>query len=271
MASTAGTDRYRPRYENDDGPPAAPPDVRKAMYEFQGNQGQGHGRAPRRGEFTFRQGPRPRISDRPLLTERQALSPDPVFNGEDTVEKFRQVDDLTNSEEEEMDVSQSGDDGAQRPSKRLRVGPSWSNPDPYTALPPVTDTLKKKQDVVKLIRRSRVTPPAQSANAKAANGEDFISLDMDDSILDNDADIRTEPPENAPTGPKTPSEEGSTHLGKRKRDTPREVNKLPPQSRKGARLHEDGMVLREWQARNSDSSTPWYRNPNTSDVLAGVA
>lgn len=271
MASTPGTDRYRPRYEDDNGPPAAPPDVRKAMYEFQGNQGQGHGRSPRRGEFTFRQGPRPRISDRPLLTERRALSPDPVFNGGDAIEKFRQVDDLTNSEEEETDASQSDDNGAQRPSKRLRSGPSWSNPDPYTALPPVTDTLKKKQDVVKLIRRSRVTLPAQSANANAANGEDFISLDVDDNVLENDADTRNEPPDNAPTGPKTQPEEGSTRLGKRKRDTPHEVNKLPPKARKGARLHEGGMILREWQAQDSDFSTPWYRPPNTSDVLAGVA
>ncbi len=271
MASNPATDRYRPRYEDDDGPPAPPPDVRNHIYQFQGNQGQGHGRAPRRGEFTFRHGPRPRISDRPLLTGRQALSPDPVFNAGDKIDKFRQVDELTNSEEGEMDESQSDDDGAQRPSKRLRTGPSWSNPDPYTALPPVTDTLKKRQDVVKLIRRSRVTPPAQSANAKAANGEDFISLDMDDSNLDNDADIRTETPDNAPTCPKTQPEESSTRLGKRKREPSREVNKLPPQARRGARLHEDGMILREWQARDSDSSTPWYRPPNTSDVLAGVA
>lgn len=271
MASTPGTNSYRPRYGDDDGPPAAPADVRKVMYEFQGNQGQGHGRAPIGGEFTFRQGPRPRISDRPLLTERQALSPDPIFNGGDTTEKFRHLDDLTDSENEAMDVLQSDDDGPQRPSKRLRSGPSWSNPDPYTALPPVTDTSKKKQDVVKLIRKSRVTPPAQSANAEATNGEDFISLDMGGSILDNDAAIRKDPPDNAPTGPKTQPEEGSIRLGKRKRDAPCQVNKLPPQARKGARLHEDGMILGGWQARDPDSSTPWYRPPSTSDVLAGVA
>ncbi|KAL9628296.1 MAG: hypothetical protein Q9164_007330 [Protoblastenia rupestris] len=271
MTSTSGTDSYRPRYGDDDGPPAASSDVRKAMYEFQGNQGQDHGRAPTRGEFTFRQGPRPRISDRPLLTERRVLSPDPVFNGGDTIEKFRQVDNLTDSEEENMDVSLSDDDGAQRPNKRLRSGPSWSNPDPYTVLPPVTDTPKKKQDVVKLIRRSRVTPPAQSVNAEAANGEDFISLDMSESILHNDTDIRNEPPDNAPTSPRTQPEEGPIHLGKRKRDAPREVSKLPPQARRGARLHKDGMILGEWQARDSDSSTPWYRAPSPSDILAGVA
>ena len=271
MASNPGTDRYRPHYGDDDGPPAAPADVRKAMYEFQGNRGQGHSRAPTGSEFTFRQGPRPRISDRPLLTERRALSPDPIFNGGDTIEKFRQVDNLTDSEDEEMDVSHSDDDGPQRPSKRLRSGPSWSNPDPYTALPPVTDTPKKKQDVVKLIRKSRVTPPAQSANAETTNGEDFISLEMGGSTLDIDADIRKNPPDNAPTGPKTQPEEGSIRLGKRKRDAPRQVNKLPRQARKGARLHEEGTILGEWQAGDSDSSTPWYRPPSTSDVLAGVA
>jgi non-canonical poly(A) RNA polymerase PAPD5/7 len=272
MASASGTDSYRPRYEEDSGPPAASVDVQKAMYEFQGNQGQGRGRPPRNGKFMFRQAQRPRISDRPLLTEIRASSPDPIFKGGDATEKFRQVDDFTDSEGEDMNVSQSDDDEGQPPSKRMRSGPLWSNPDPYTALPPVPETQKKKQDVVKLIRRSRVTPPAsQSTSATAANGEDFISLDFGDSTIEKNTEDRNEPPFNAPTGPKPQPSEGHSQLGKRKRDVLDDVSKLPPRANKGARLHERGKILREWTASDWEASTPWYRPSSTPDILAGVA
>jgi non-canonical poly(A) RNA polymerase PAPD5/7 len=272
MASASGTDSYRPVYEADLGPPAASVDVQKAMYEFHGNQGQGRGRPPRSGKFMFRHSQRPRISDRPLLTEMRASSPDPIFRGGDATEKFRQVDDFTDSEGEEMDFSQSDDDEGQPPSKRMRSGPLWSNPDPYTALPPVPETPKKKQDVVKLIRRSRVIPPvSQSAKATAANGEDFISLDFGDSTIEKSTEGRNEPPSNAPTGPKPQLSEGLSQLGKRKREALDDVSKLPPRANKGARLHERGKILLEWTASDFESSTPWYRPLSTQDVLAGVA
>jgi non-canonical poly(A) RNA polymerase PAPD5/7 len=272
MAS-APADRYRPNYQADVGPPAAPSDVQNAMYEFQGHQRQGRRGPPRGGEFTFRHAARPRISDRPLFTEMRHSSPDPVFRGSNAAEKFRQLDDFTDSDEEEMDESRSGEDEVQRPNKRLRSGPAWSNPDPYTALPPVADTQRKKQDVVKLIRRSRVTPPAAgSTDAPLANGEDFISFDMEDDVA---ADIYTEdrmaPPANAPTGPKNKQADGTTQLGKRKRDPLDDGTKLPPKAKKGSRLHERGKILREWQASNLESSTPWYRPPSTPGVLPGVA
>jgi non-canonical poly(A) RNA polymerase PAPD5/7 len=265
MASAPGTDRYRPCYETDVVPSEPALEAKKTMYEFHGSQGDGRARPPRGGDFTFRQGPRPRISDRPLLTGRRALSPDPIFRSGDTIDKFRQVDDLTDSQEEEVDDSRSGHDTEQRPSKRPRSGPSWSNPDPYTALPPVPDTPKKNKDVVKLIRRSRVTPPAQSTNAVAPNGEDFISLDLGNGVEDHN-----EPPINAPTGPKAQPLVDLIQPGKRKHDA-LEVNKLPPQARKGARLHQQGKILKEWNAWDSGSSTPWYRLPSTPDALPGVA
>lgn len=267
MASAPGTDSYRPSYRAEVGAPAAPPDVQKAMYEFQGNNC-----PPRGGGFTFRQNPRPRISDRPLLTELRTSSPDLLFSAEGKGEKFRHIDELTDSEEEDMDVSGSGGDEIQPPSKRLRSGPSWSNPDPYTALPPPAETQKKKRDVVKLIRRSRLTPPAAlSTSAVAVNGEDFISLDMGDRTLENSIKDRYEPPASAPTGPKSQPPEIPTQRGKRKRDQVDDVGKLPPRANRGARLHQGGKVLREWTASDVDSSTPWYQTPSTPDLLAGVA
>jgi non-canonical poly(A) RNA polymerase PAPD5/7 len=266
MASAPGTDRYRPRYETDRGHPEPPPEIQKSMYEFHGNQKPGLARPARRGEFTFRQGPRQRISDRPLLTERRPLSPDPIFKSGDSEDKFRQVDDLTDSQEDEGDDSQPGQDSEVRPSKRLRSGVSWCNPDPYTVLPPVPTTPKKNKDVVKLIRKSRVTLPAQSTNAIAPNGEDFISLDMGDDLED-----RSEPPVNAPTAPKAHLSHHPTEPTKRKHDALENITKLPPQARKGARLHQQGRILNEWIASGSDSSTPWYRSPTPSNVLPGVA
>jgi non-canonical poly(A) RNA polymerase PAPD5/7 len=271
MASAPGMDRYRPRYEADAGPPASPAGGPNAMYQFQGSQWQGRGGPPRGGDFTFRQG-RPRVSDRPLLAGLRGASPDPVFRGADTVEKFRQADDLTDSDEEDMDFSQSDDDEEQRPSKRLRSGPSWSNPDPYTALPPVTENQKKKHDVVKLIRKSRITPPAaQPTSAAGANDEDFISFDMNDSTIEFGAEHRNEAPANAPTGPKNQQSDASTQLGKRKRDPVDDVSKLPPRANRGARLHQQGKILREWRASNLESSTPWYLPPVIPHVLPGIA
>lgn len=60
--------------------------------------------------------------------------------------------------------------------------PKWSNPDPYTVLPPVDDEQRKRKDVVKLIRKARRdADDAKIAeyNQVAAN-DDFISFGMDD-------------------------------------------------------------------------------------------
>ena len=271
MASAPGTDRYRPRYEAKAGPPASFAGGENPMYEFHGNQRQARGGPPRGGEFTFRQG-RSRVSDRPLLAGLRGASPDPIFRGGNTAEKFRQVDDLTDSDEEEMDFSRSDDDEEQRPKKRLRSGPLWSNPDPYTALPPVSENQKKKHDVVKLIRKSRVIPPeALSTSAVAADDQDFISLDMNEDTIQFSAEDGNEAPANAPTGPKNQPSDVSAQHGKRKRDLVDDRSKLPPRANKGARLHQQGKILREWRASNPESSTPWYLPQAIPHLLPGVA
>jgi hypothetical protein len=59
--------------------------------------------------------------------------------------------------------------------------PKWSNPDPYTVLPPADESRAKRLDVVKLIRNSKLTPSAgdsaTSQNAIVENA-DFVSLDF---------------------------------------------------------------------------------------------
>lgn len=133
-----------------------------------------------------------------------------------TGQKFMAAEDISDSEEAEMDESDSetgqggsdnvipvamstadadsqpAEESLEPPSKRRAIAstsltskeaasePKWSNPDPYTVLPPV-DEQRKRKDVVKLIRKSRKEAEGGAAelNQVAAN-DDFISFGMDD-------------------------------------------------------------------------------------------
>lgn len=95
---------------------------------------------------------------------------------------YRDVDDLSDSDEVDMDISDNGDEDSNvvdRPAKRARTDlsdvPKWSNPDPYTALPPPETTRKK--DVVQLIRKARVEAEAKKP-AVSTEAADFISCDF---------------------------------------------------------------------------------------------
>lgn len=160
-------------------------------------------------------------SFRPLLTSQRGTTPEQM--SELTEEsrggkRFIFLDDLSDSQEEDMDVeSQSQaslDNGAmvgstnimepspedqnEPPRKRQAQGlqrsddvaslsmPKWSNPDPYTALPPPDESQRKKKDVVKLIRKARV---ASTQHDSPSNGletdADFISLNFEDEAEEN--------------------------------------------------------------------------------------
>lgn len=122
---------------------------------------------------------------------------------------YQVVEDSSDDEDESKDktgeVADVGDEPTadeQQPSaKRVKVEgdtkaaadsvPKWSNPDPYTVLPPVEEGRRKNKDVVKLIRKSRVLPAdAGSAKQSAAPVEaaDFISFD-DDEESDTDSSV----------------------------------------------------------------------------------
>ncbi len=113
---------------------------------------------------------------------------------------YLNLDDLSDSDEAEMSMSggDGGEGGAQPPRKRARVDkddaaaaaaatPKWSNPDPYTVLPPTTETGSKKKDVVHLIRKARVKGERAAAVA-SEDTEEFIScgLDSDDDGVHDD-------------------------------------------------------------------------------------
>lgn len=138
-------------------------------------------------------------SNRPLLKSRRSATPEQLPSADGKASRFKIVDDSSESETHEgsdHDVSThmitpvndqragaavSGSDGAVTKNTDISTdGPSsgikWSNPDPYTALPPPGEARKTK-DFVRLIRKARVE---QNAGVnKASGGGDFISLDAD--------------------------------------------------------------------------------------------
>ena len=275
------TDSYRPRYNADGGPPTMPAAASNAMYHFQGNQGNSNPAPPRgprgpRGPRSYQNDSRFRpgnrngrfapgaMSSRPLLRMRPDDQPDDnSFLDPNRVSKFREVDEITDSGEDEM--SESDDDS--RPAKRVRteiadkdisiatVANKWSNPDPYTALPPPTESTGKRTDVVKLIRKAKITDDSKNETDLAKN-EDFIafdgSLDLDDFV-------------DAPTGP---SNDDPDHLGKRKRD---QQDARPRQPRGYPHSQDDAPVLREYQAQGYVDATPWLSHDPGSDTAAAIA
>ena len=143
-------------------------------------------------------------SDRPLLRQRNETGSEQLLGMTDEqagIRRYMPADDVSDSDEEPMDESdsdvdrseQSGDGSLEPPKKRRVVSsgkrqradgdsePKWSNPDPYTVLPPVDEELRKRKDVVKLIRKSDLHTAAKASqhNQVAAN-DDFISFGFED-------------------------------------------------------------------------------------------
>jgi len=86
--------------------------------------------------------------------------------------------------------------------------PQWSNPDPYTVLPPPDESQKKRKDVVKLIRKARIAAEQDVApsNALTAN-DDFISLNFEneaDDVDDGSDDAELDESKGVPSAPSGP-------------------------------------------------------------------
>ena len=151
---------------------------------------------------------------RPLLSLKQSDMVEQMLGVSDdrnATKRFLHIDDITDSEEEQMEESDSDYDQSnvpvlhaaetdtaepslEPPAKRRAVGvasnestdtrqvPKWSNPDPYTSLPPV-DELRKRKDVVKLIRKARIAVQKDaSVTNQAGINDDFISFGFEEII-----------------------------------------------------------------------------------------
>lgn len=143
-------------------------------------------------------------SDRPLLRQRNDTGSEELLGMTEEqagIRRFMPAEDVSDSDEESMDQSgsdadkakQDGDGSLEPPKKRRNVGlgkrhstdggdlPKWSNPDPYTVLPPVEEEARKRKDVVKLIRKSDLhTAVKASQHNQVAANDDFISFGFED-------------------------------------------------------------------------------------------
>lgn len=166
--------------------------------------------------------------------------------------KYLDTADVDDSDEADMDQSDSDrengeildvgmdgnveNSGQEPPTKRRANGeqkddaasvPKWSNPDPYTLLPPVNETLVKKKDPVETIRKYRKTgeEKAIEINQVSAN-DDFISFNFEEdrsstSLSEADADedggvkLYAESPKQSGASLSARSKEASSSKGQR--------------------------------------------------------
>lgn len=166
-------------------------------------RGRGSG-APRGRGRGF--GPKP-AHDRAILNKMaDARDTTPErFEGMDEGQssRFKDVVELTDDETSEDDA----------PRKRTKVyatdataAPKWSNPDPYTALPPPETLGAPKKDIVQVIRKAKNEQAPKTD--KVADNSDFISFNFDD-----DGDTAVESPSSAPT--KSPARTGEPSFSHR--------------------------------------------------------
>lgn len=172
-----------------------------------------HGAESRRGRGGRGRAGFNRPSDRALFRARRSPTPEQLDGMNGGHSRFKVLEDMSGSESEEMDLgtpdsnadvtsrsatvpwhnAEDSDEDEHPRSKRARVGspkqvaaadskPMWSNPDPYTALPPPGESQAKRKDVVKLIRKAKVEDSGNTDGKAAA--ADFISLNFDDPAED---------------------------------------------------------------------------------------
>ncbi|KAK7424606.1 hypothetical protein QQZ08_008616 [Neonectria magnoliae] len=259
-------------------------------------RGQDNRRGPRRD---FRGGkrpgkprwqPPPHPSERALVSGATANLPEERLGDIDASAKFRPVDELSDDDELDMEISSSEKSDSEGPSrKRARTTvdsasadavPKWSNPDPYTALPCPDESQRKKKDVVKLIRKARLE--ADATPTATTEAEDFISFDLSDEGEDSPDEAPPPPkeppplqpppppPPTAPSGPQasassqpaaknlpTPPDR-SGPLGSRKRTAYDEIK--PPdygQLKKVSMKPAKGQLVAAWLPKANEEPCPW--------------
>ena len=237
-----------------------------------------------RPEFTFRYSRPPPTSERPLLQTKRETTPEQLTSADNkTGFKFAPLDALSDSEEAEMEFSEDSDDDDARPRKKRATGldghdspkrtppapppaPKWSNPDPYTALPPPDESQHKRVDVVKLIRKARIDSngPKDKQQDAVAENQDFISLGALDGPQEEDARPTGIPPENAPRGPRNMENRESAAPKRSRDDEPKGFStKLGKPQRK---FNSDASILHSWRTLADQESSPWMSSIPKSSV-----
>lgn len=114
-----------------------------------------------------------KAADRDLLRRKRSPTPEQYKVMAGGPNRFKQ--------ESELEASDAAEPALKKRDPDVRPDgtaiPKWSNPDPYTALPPPSETTGKRGDVLDIIRRARAQPAGGKSMESAG---DFISLDDDD-------------------------------------------------------------------------------------------
>ena len=137
--------------------------------------------------------------------------------------------------------------------------PRWSNPDPYTSIPPRSQQRNDRVDIVKLIRKSRLENAAKAGETdEVKENLDFIALGMiPETELERNA------PENALDIP-LQRQTGRGRIGPVSRQSRIRLGTVKCRSRNasnlGIRYKRDGSVIRKWKPQSQETSTPWLES-----------
>lgn len=205
-------------------------------------------RRPYRGE---RGRPRLATSNRPLLRNQNGddQTESEVLGVPEGTARYLNPEDIDDSEEEEMDESASDieddkpprngldasmdDASVEPPAKRQDVGmkgsddadrPKWSNPDPYSVLPPIDHMAGKRKDPVETIRKLRkVRDEASERRSQVVANDDFISFDVDPALSQSPRSDDQDSASESDGGVRLSNDLKTSHQLKRQENRPRET------------------------------------------------
>lgn len=247
-----------------------------SAFQFRGNSNHLDSQSNPRKEFRFRSRP-PHTADRPLLSTMRQITPEKVQDATKAKNSIkiaslsakRDTSDDDPDPERPRKKRTMSFDGPYGPQDTTSISlpcphaPRWSNPDPYTAIPPPSHQTNKRVDVVKLIRKARVDKTAKAnGNDELKDPLDYISL----GIISE-----SEPQSNAPqngrnipfSGP-TPRE-GMYSVARRNRIRGDAIKRRSKNTRKPASKYIcDGSVIKEWRPLSQETGTPWLESTPSS-------
>jgi len=227
------------------------------------HEGRGRGSNAPRGRGGYRGfGPKP-AHDRAILNKlagSRETTPEQFEGMDEGHHRFKDAAEVESSEEDNSD-----DDG---PRKRTKVeasdasaAPKWSNPDPYTALPPPETLGAPKKDIVQVIRKAK--NEAAPKTDKVADNADFISFNFDD---EGDAEMDSPPPPPA----KSPARTGEPTFSHRDSFHQKTSAATAPETSNGS-SHSRTPTNKRQQGNSSPSSGASYNSPQHSIVPEHVS
>ena len=236
-------------------------------------------------------------SDRPLLQQQGGENDKEQMLGVDPdTQKFVPIEDISESDEDGHDESYSnlGDnadgnskekDSSHEPQAKRREltsngivdgdrVPKWSNPDPYSVLPPVDETHRKRKDPVAFIRKGfKPTDEKATGQSQVAANDDFISFDDDMSVSTASSPRLQSRPRASPEHividnveqPHTfdLSIKHDPFLGSRKRTHDDEI-KPSGHAHFASPAHPSGSLLEAWIPSSASEITPWLDRETSS-------